>query len=115
MIYCDGVHVAADSLAELHEWAEKNGIKRCWFHRGDHYDLPKRIRGTIPFDTVGVDSRRIVEVIRNLRAQMKERKNRKPKLKCPFCDYEQEKKSDYEKYREGWDLIFNKKKKKRSK
>lgn len=35
-------HLAADSLAELHAFAEAIGIKRCWFHNAPghpHYDV----------------------------------------------------------------------------
>lgn len=45
MTYTDGIHLVADSLEELHEFAKQIGIKRCWFHgirKGHpHYDLPK--------------------------------------------------------------------------
>lgn len=40
-------HMTADSLEELHEFAEKVGIKRCWFHRGSrypHYDVSEKNR-----------------------------------------------------------------------
>lgn len=46
MIITDGVHVVStESLEELHEWAERNEIRRRrWFHgvrKGHpHYDLP---------------------------------------------------------------------------
>lgn len=35
-------HMTADTLAELHEFARRIGIKRHWFHRtklAPHYDL----------------------------------------------------------------------------
>jgi len=32
-------HLVADSIPELHAFAEKISIKCCWFHKGDHYDL----------------------------------------------------------------------------
>jgi hypothetical protein len=40
-------HMSADSLEELHAFAARIGVKRCWFHRGSrypHYDitLPQR-------------------------------------------------------------------------
>lgn len=43
-LYC---HMTADTLPELHAFAEKIGLKRCWFHRShieDHYDLNKAYR-----------------------------------------------------------------------
>lgn len=43
MIYTDKVHLVADTLKELHEFAESIGLKRCWFHglrkNHPHYDL----------------------------------------------------------------------------
>jgi hypothetical protein len=39
-------HLAADSLEELHAFAQRVGIKRCWFHRGRfaHYDVTSQER-----------------------------------------------------------------------
>ncbi|WP_432263374.1 DUF4031 domain-containing protein [Cupriavidus sp. TMH.W2] len=34
--------MTADTLAELHQFAESIGVKRCWYHRGarhPHYDI----------------------------------------------------------------------------
>lgn len=46
MIYTDYIHVIADSLPELHEFAKELDIKRCWFEgmsKGHpHYDIPKK-------------------------------------------------------------------------
>lgn len=43
MIYHDGIHMVADSLEELHSFAQSVGIKRCWFEgtkKGHpHYDV----------------------------------------------------------------------------
>lgn len=42
MIYFDGVHLVADTLNELHSFAEYIGLKRCWFQtalRHPHYDV----------------------------------------------------------------------------
>jgi hypothetical protein len=32
-------HMIADSVEELHAFAESIGVARHWFHNGDHYDL----------------------------------------------------------------------------
>lgn len=34
-------HLLADSVGELHAFADRVGIPRCWFHNGSrpHYDL----------------------------------------------------------------------------
>jgi hypothetical protein len=46
MIYTDGVHMVADSLAELHAFASSIGLKRIYFHgvrKGHpHYDLTNK-------------------------------------------------------------------------
>lgn len=43
--YC---HMTADSLEELHQFAELIGVKRCWFERSrrgvPHYDLSEEKR-----------------------------------------------------------------------
>lgn len=40
-VYTDGVHLVADTIEELHAFAESIGMKRKWFqnHRKPHYDL----------------------------------------------------------------------------
>jgi hypothetical protein len=32
-------HMVADSLEELHAFAQSIGVGRHWFHNGDHYDI----------------------------------------------------------------------------
>lgn len=52
-------HMFADSLEELHRFAEAIGRKPCWFHRSTivHYDLDQKFReiavakGAIEIDT----------------------------------------------------------------
>ena len=42
MIYTDGLHLVADTEAELHEFAMRIGLKREWYQRHKrhpHYDL----------------------------------------------------------------------------
>jgi hypothetical protein len=41
-------HLTADSKEELHAFAARIGVKRCWYHRGrthPHYDLTGEQRG----------------------------------------------------------------------
>lgn len=49
-------HMTADSLEELHEMADKIGMKRAWFQnhqKMDHYDLtPKRRILAISFGAI---------------------------------------------------------------
>lgn len=76
MIYFDGIHLVTDNtdLAELHEFAQRLGIKRCWFEgvrkKHPHYDVPKKYIDIVKDqpDVKLVDSREIVEVnqLRNL-------------------------------------------------
>lgn len=40
-------HLTADTIDELHEFAGRMGLKRCWFHRSrteNHYDLTAGMR-----------------------------------------------------------------------
>jgi FMN phosphatase YigB (HAD superfamily) len=49
-------HMTADSLAELHGFAEQVGINKCWFHRGTthpHYDITEPQRQAV-LDAGGV-------------------------------------------------------------
>jgi hypothetical protein len=45
-VYFDGTHLASPDVRELHEFAQKVGIKRCWLEgtrRGHpHYDITNR-------------------------------------------------------------------------
>lgn len=45
MVYTDNIHLIADTVEELHAFAQSIGLKRCWFenHRKPHYDFPKTL------------------------------------------------------------------------
>lgn len=62
-------HMMADSLDELHDFAAANGIKRHFFHRGNHYDITEsqfnNLRGRTGVNVV--DSRHLVELRKNLK------------------------------------------------
>jgi hypothetical protein len=71
VIYTDGVHIVSDSsIQELHEFADKTGINRRWFHpsiRHPHYDV---LSGTVldkvvKNGAVMVSSRELVKKIRS--------------------------------------------------
>jgi FMN phosphatase YigB (HAD superfamily) len=51
------------SIENLHEMADKLGIKRCWFHK-DHYDIPKTRLKEIESQCEIVSSKQIVNIIR---------------------------------------------------
>lgn len=41
-VYTDGTHLVADTLTQLHDFAERLGLKREWYQdhpRHPHYDL----------------------------------------------------------------------------
>lgn len=64
-------HMVADSLEELHEMAEKIGLKREWFQNissHPHYDLTEgKRREAATFGAKEVSSKEIVAVIRKNR------------------------------------------------
>lgn len=62
-------HMAADTLDELHEMADKIGIKRKWFQdhnpRLPHYDICKSKReAAIRCGALPVSSKRLVKILR---------------------------------------------------
>lgn len=65
-------HMMADSLDELHEMADKIGIKRKWF-QGDHYDicLSKR-HEAVAHGAVEITMREMVVVKRRFHERGKE-------------------------------------------
>lgn len=52
------------SIENLHIMAQDLDIKRCWFHNGDHYDIPQRRIEEIKLKCRLVTSKQIVEVIK---------------------------------------------------
>lgn len=77
MIYTDGIHLIADDVDELHHFAARIGLKRCWFHgvrkKHPHYDLgakPGAFRDFMKEKAIGfgakeVTSRDIVKHFQN--------------------------------------------------
>lgn len=80
MVYVDDVgimwkgqpryHMTADSLDELHDFAARVGIARCWFHKGSrhpHYDVtgPQR-EDALGAGATAVDKRALARVARGL-------------------------------------------------
>ena len=67
----DGIkwcHLMADSLEELHEFAQKIGLKREWCHNGDHYDVTSSLRKiAVKNGAREIDVVEMVEVRRRLR------------------------------------------------
>jgi len=72
MVYTDGIHLIADDLGELHQFAHEIGLKRVWFqekHRHPHYDLTtKRMRNrALKFGAELVSSRELILISRRNR------------------------------------------------
>lgn len=64
MIMC---HMLADTLDELHEMADKIGIKRKWFqnHGTPHYDIcQSKKKLALSHGALEADRRKVVELIR---------------------------------------------------
>ena len=70
MVYTDKIHMVADSLEELHDFATYIGLRREWFQnhsRHPHYDLwGSRLKSALNRGTVVVNSKEIVRISRRL-------------------------------------------------
>jgi len=65
-------HLLADTVDELHEFAQKLGLKREWFQPKStpHYDVCQRVRKlAIQLGAIEIDRNKTVEIIRKFRAQ----------------------------------------------
>ena len=77
MVYRDEArHLVADTLAELHQFAARVGIKRCWFDADrdggkPHYDIPQRVLRDssllLSLETKLVRSREILAISKRMR------------------------------------------------
>jgi len=71
MIYTDGTHLVSKDISELHAFAKKIGLKRCWYqgtrkHRYPHYDLttPHKVEIALQNGAILVSSRVLLAIIR---------------------------------------------------
>lgn len=67
MVYTDGIHMVADTLTELHLFALKIGVKRCWYHgfrkNHPHYDLMgNKLDLALSKGAIKVCSKKVVEI-----------------------------------------------------
>jgi hypothetical protein len=65
-------HLIADTLEELHEFAERIGLRRAWFQQGStpHYDLTEtRYAKALALGVTVLERKDFVAVIRRLRAE----------------------------------------------
>ncbi len=83
MLWC---HLIADDEAELHEFAERLGLKREWYQTDSvlrHYDIPKHTREeAIAMGAVQISRAQMVSRIRSARAGGATRES----LPTPNCD-----------------------------
>ncbi len=68
-IYFDGVYLAVDTVEELHIFAERLEIKRCWFQnhpKHPHYDCTNKNKTKVLMcsNVLFVNSRFIVELFK---------------------------------------------------
>jgi hypothetical protein len=74
MVYTDKVHMVADNLGELHDFATRIGLRREWFQnhsRHPHYDLwGSRLKSALNRGAVVVNSKEIVRISRRLRCDL---------------------------------------------
>jgi hypothetical protein len=67
-------HMIADTVEELHEMADKIGVKRQWFQNEStpHYDICQSKRElAISYGAIEADRKKVVELIRFWRAKLK--------------------------------------------
>lgn len=71
-------HLVADSVNELHKFADKLGLKRSWFQRRTipHYDLTENVRKkAVTLGAVEIDREKLIEIVNKFRRS----KRRHPK------------------------------------
>jgi len=71
MTYTDRIHLVADSLVELHAFAEKIGLKRCYFENKrnknhPHYDLVVNKKG----DSVYINGEKAIDIVLSLGTEL---------------------------------------------
>lgn len=70
--FAEGAHMLADTLDELHAFAQKLGLKRAWFQplSSPHYDLNgRRHARALQLGAVLIDRFQLVELIQKLRQE----------------------------------------------
>ncbi|MDI2141302.1 MULTISPECIES: DUF4031 domain-containing protein [unclassified Pseudomonas] len=67
-------HLVADSLDELHSFADRLGLKRSWFQSKTlypHYDVTKSVRTrALAMGAKGADREQIVRCAKRMRSEM---------------------------------------------
>lgn len=71
--YDQGCHLLADTIEELHAFANRLGLKRSWFQNQDHslphYDLTAYKRKVaVIFGAVEIDMQRVAQMMKDRRA-----------------------------------------------
>ena len=74
-------HLLADSLTELHDFADKLGLKREWFQdkaRYPHYDITENMRlKALRIGALEADREKIVQTALLIQAEYKQLNNKK--------------------------------------
>lgn len=71
-------HMLADSIQELHEMADRLGLKREWYQSRStpHYDLSKTKRVlALKLGAIEIENLKVVEIIRKYRANSNEQQH----------------------------------------
>jgi hypothetical protein len=82
MVYTDEIHLVADTMEELHEFADQIGLKRCWYHnkRGKnhpHYDIwGSKLKEALNKGAKVISSKELVKIA-NLLGYTNQRSNKK--------------------------------------
>lgn len=62
-------HMVADTIEELHSFAESIGVKRCWYHSSSkykHYDLNEDQRKVaVCSGAIEISSKELITLIKN--------------------------------------------------
>ena len=79
-------HLVADSLDELHQFADKLGLKRAWFQAHEslpHYDVTVEVRGiALIRGAVAADRRTLISRGRQLKVELLEKRTQgEPQLR----------------------------------
>jgi len=92
MVYTDNIHLVADSLSELHGFAEKIGLKRHYYHgvrKGHpHYDvLGKKKQLAIANGAIVITSKELLLISKRLifKCQLEQSMQSKCDHQCDNC------------------------------
>jgi len=69
--YTQACHLIADSVSELHEFADRLGLKRSWFQKESshpHYDLTRNMRNkAVKLGAIELEGLELAKKMRSIR------------------------------------------------